>query len=86
MNVDPLGGAHETDTGAVPPVTVGERYVTVAEGPLLAATGGGSTGHAIAGGGMMTVLDGRAGVLHAPVSNAAAVDTVTATPDVRKRM
>jgi hypothetical protein len=70
-NDEPLGGAHDTDIGAVPPLTVGAPNVTTADCPLVAVAGIGVAGHASVGGGMIVVVDGCVGLLH-PKATAAA--------------
>jgi hypothetical protein len=85
VNVDPLDGVQNTDTGATPPVAVAEPKVTTADCPLLAVTGDGATGHEIAGGGMIMV--GRVGLLHVRVNKAAVARPVlTARDSPRERV
>src|SRR5580704_13579315 len=49
LKVDPLAGVQDTATGAVPPVSVANPYVTTADCPLLEMTGNGATGHVTVG-------------------------------------
>jgi hypothetical protein len=48
-NVDPLAGAHVTVTGAFPPLTVGDAYVTLVAADAVTSD---TTGHVACGGGV----------------------------------
>ena len=53
---------------------------------MVLVTGDGATGHVIAGGGMMMVVDGRVGLLHVTLTNAAVTGPMAARQERPQRL